>query len=82
MLRCALLIYYVPSTITFFLCYATPYGAREHPTDLRCTLLNYTASSELRYTLTEIPLYIKFVKNAGAGLSGIGSVWYRNEKKC
>ncbi len=30
------------------------------PTDLRCTMLNYTVSSELRSTLTELPPYIKF----------------------
>ncbi len=40
--------------------YAVPYGARMHPTHLRCTQLNYTAPSELRFTLTELPPFIEF----------------------
>ncbi len=52
-LCCTLLSYSVQCACP--LRYTTPYRARLHPSDLRCTLLKYTAPAELLCTLTELP---------------------------
>jgi hypothetical protein len=74
------------STVLHFtpLSYAALYGARMHPTDLRCTLAPCWTTLHLLSYAAPLLSYLpsqKFLECQNVGLSDIWSVRYRNEKK-